>query len=353
MTAPHAVRLLRRRTRLQILAVAVVAPILLVGCTAKTTSAASFGDAAPTAALSADSGRASSAAGSAAAPSEAAAGAASAAAPEADQAAPDLASQAAAPRSVVRTADVRIRLDVPEPAVTGTADEQDAARERDRRAALSAALASARATAGGVGGFVAAATDDEGRADLTLRVPTASFDQVRDSLAGLGTVTSSTETSTDVTAELVDGQSRVDTMTASVSRVRQLLTEAQAIGDVLAIESELTTREAELESWQRQVAALGDQVDLATVTLGITAVIVGGVAPVAVVEPSRNAFVTGLANGWDAFTGLLTGVAGVIGALLPFLPVLLVVGWVTWWVLRRRSGRSTRPTPRPVVPATD
>ncbi|GAA2008041.1 DUF4349 domain-containing protein [Nakamurella flavida] len=367
MAAPHTARPSRvRPSRFRaalISGVAVFSAGLVLaaaGCTGQASSTSAVAPAMETfAAASTMAGPAEAApaqaASSAAGSASAAAGGAAAEAPGvAPGSAPDVAPQATTARSVIRTADLRVRLDVPAPAATGSDAEDRAARDRDRAAALAAAVSSARSTVAGLGGFVAAATDDEASAQLTLRVPTAAYDQARGTLAALGTVTSSTESATDVTAELVDAQSRVDTMTASVARVRQLLAGAQAIGDVLAIESELTAREAELESWQRQVAALGGQVDLATISVAITATVADGAPEVVVAEPERNAFVTGLANGWGAVTALLTGLAAVLGALLPFLPVLLVAGWAAWWLLRGRSRRAARSARGPAAgPATE
>ena len=74
-----------------------------------------------------------------------------------------------------------------------------------------------------------------------------------------------------MTGQVVDVNSRVDSMTASVARVRALLAQATSIADVISIESELSVREANLESLQQQQAALGGQVALSTISLSITA----------------------------------------------------------------------------------
>lgn len=90
-----------------------------------------------------------------------------------------------------------------------------------------------------------------------MRVPVERYAAVINKILTLGELTSRTESSQDVTADVVDVNSRVKTMTASVARIRTLLSKATRIGDVIAIESELAVREADLESLEQQQASLG------------------------------------------------------------------------------------------------
>ena len=71
---------------------------------------------------------------------------------------------------------------------------------------------------------------------IGLRVPADQYDPVVDKLAAIGEVTSRTESSQDVTAEVIDVNSRVESMTASVARVRALLAQARNITVIIAIE---------------------------------------------------------------------------------------------------------------------
>jgi predicted lipid-binding transport protein (Tim44 family) len=107
---------------------------------------------------------------------------------------------------------------------------------------------------------------------------------------------------------------------------------------VIAIESELAVREANLESLQQQQAALGGQVALSTVSLTLTAVTKDG----AVTEPdvTGGGFIAGLTSGWAALLGFLGGLAGVFGAVLPFLPLIAAGVLLIWWVVRRARRRS-------------
>ncbi|MGH8970970.1 MAG: DUF4349 domain-containing protein, partial [Actinomycetes bacterium] len=172
-------------------------------------------------------------------------------------------------------------------------------------------------------------------ASMTLRVPPADFRDVLDDLGKLGTALSRTQTAEDVTGQLVDVQSRVETQKRSVARVRALLDEAATVGEVVQIESELARREADLESMQAQLAKLEDVTDLATIELSLVA----PDTPDPGAEGDEDlGFLAGLKGGWDAFVAIVLVGLTVLGALVPFLVTAVLVGvpGLLVWRSRRR-----------------
>jgi hypothetical protein len=185
-----------------------------------------------------------------------------------------------------------------------------------------------------------------GEANLTLRVPPESFTSTLDSLGALGKELSRTRSAQDVTTQLADVDSRVRTQERSVARVRALLAEADTIGEVVQVESELARREADLESLQAQLARLKDVTDLATVE--VTFLAPDRSAP----EPSEDddlGFLSGLRGGWDALGEVALVVLTVLGALLPFAVAAAVLGLPAYALVRSRR-RS--PTTIPTTPTT-
>jgi hypothetical protein len=223
---------------------------------------------------------------------------------------------------------------------------------------VGAAVAEATGDANGVGGYVgsadtAAATGPGSgpTANVTLRVPNAQFDAVLTRVSALGKVTGSERSEQDVTGQVADLASRLATQQASIARVRVLFARATSVGEVVALESALTEREATLESLQAQQRALAGQVDDATITLTLLG---PGAKVVVVHHPVHHAgFVSGLRGGWHALKQIGRGIAVVAGALLPFAPVFLVVAAVGWWLSRRRP-RHDPPTrlPAPAPPTS-
>jgi hypothetical protein len=167
-------------------------------------------------------------------------------------------------------------------------------------------------------------------------------------ISALGDEVQRTSSTDDVTQEVADVESRVASMQASIARVRAILARASSIGDVVSVEGELSRREAELESLQARQRALAGQVALATVTVHLLAE--QAPAPAAPVDTSEHGFGTGLKNGWNAFAGMVSWLLTVIGAILPFLLIVLPL-LAAWWVVAQRR-RSTAGTPAaPGLPA--
>jgi hypothetical protein len=245
----------------------------------------------------------------------------------------------AADRQVITTANLTLDVAVKSSNTTAAADEQ---REEE---AVGKAADNIRRLATGTG-YVSAAQGKGTTQSITLRVPAAGYDNVITALAGIAPIVSRQESTEDVTSKMVDIGSRMQTMTASVNRVRALLSKADKIGDVISIESELSAREADLESLQRQQAALAGQTALSTITVVVQGSVTGvkpKVAPVAPPPPAaRSGFTGGLANGWDAVRHLGHAGLTVVGTLLPFVPVVAVLLLVGLYI-RRRLRRDAAP----------
>jgi hypothetical protein len=201
------------------------------------------------------------------------------------------------------------------------------------------AAAQATALATGAGGFVGgdqrSSDNDRSQAQLTLRVPSAKFQTVVDGLGRLGKEETRQLSTEDVTAKAVDLDARVSTAQASVDRVRALMGKAQTIGDVVSLESELSRREADLESLKSQQRKLADLTALSTITVTL----LGPQAAVAKQTKPETGFLAGLKGGWKAFTTSLTVLLTVFGALLPWLVALCVPLVVVLWLTRRMRRR--------------
>jgi len=180
-------------------------------------------------------------------------------------------------------------------------------------------------------------SDFNGFGTLTLSVPADNLDVALDQLAKIGTVLQRNTASQDVTAQYVDTQSRLKTMRASVDRVRALMAQAKDIGQVVALESEMSRRQADLESLESQLAALNTAVDRSTVAVSLST---PGNEPV-----SDNGFLSGLRSGWDAFTASAAGLFKGLGAVLPFAVFFALVGTPIWrWLRHRKTGTAVSTT---------
>jgi hypothetical protein len=218
--------------------------------------------------------------------------------------------------AVIRTAELAVRVD----------DVGEAADEAGRLA---------RAAGGRVESEDRSGDGSGGSASVQLRVPPPVFDETVAALVSLGDERSRRLGTEDVSEQVADLDARLATQQASVARVRALLDEADALGEVVQIESELTKRTADLESLQARLAALEARVDLSTIVVRFDSE--GGP-----VVGDALGFGDGLSAGWSALSASARVLAVTAGALLPFVPLLLVAAWFAVRARSRRTAAAAR-----------
>jgi hypothetical protein len=182
--------------------------------------------------------------------------------------------------------------------------------------------------------------DDRGRvrsSTLELRLPSASFDVLMDSFENFATVVSTSRHDEDVTTEVIDVDARVRTAEISLRRLQKFLGKAANVNSVIRLESEISSREADLASLRAQQRYLRNQTSLATIEVSMTRT-----AAASPDDPLAHAgFLTGLRNGLHALLDLALIGATVAGALLPFALVLALVLAPLLVLLRSRRHRRT------------
>jgi hypothetical protein len=193
------------------------------------------------------------------------------------------------------------------------------------------------------GGRVDARTEDAAgsghaaSAHLTLRIPANQVSATLTTLEGMGTLQNVSLAETDVTGTAKDLDARIGAMKISVQRLEDLMSKATTSSDLVAAESALNDRQMQLESMQAQRALLANQVDLATIRLGLYS---PGEAPAKSVE----GFWGGLVAGWNSLVGAVAAGLVVLGVLLPWLAFLGILGYLVWLVVRQiRRWRPAKP----------
>ena len=178
-------------------------------------------------------------------------------------------------------------------------------------------------------------------------MPPAAFGATLDALGRLGKELDRQRSAEDVTSQVIDVDSRVRTQQRSVERMRVLLAQAKTIGEVVQVESELSRREADLESLEAQHKWLQDVTEQATNKVSHTNPR-PGVPP----EPKDEnlGFLAGLTGGWDAFVAIVAVALTVLGALVPFALAVALVG-VPLLLLWRSRRRTAGPSAAPSAPA--
>jgi uncharacterized protein DUF4349 len=205
---------------------------------------------------------------------------------------------------------------------------------------VASATANAETLAASNGGFVGNENSQSGttpdsqgltQSTVTLRVPSTAFDKVIDQLGTGGSVQNETRSASDVTAQVVDTNTRISAQQASIARITDLMKSATNLSDVVSLEGELSRREADLESMQAQQASLNDQVSLSTITVTFLTPTAPAATPVA---KHQNALQRGLHDGWQAFLGTAKVLLIIVGTLLPFAVLIAILWWPVARLLR-------------------
>jgi len=170
--------------------------------------------------------------------------------------------------------------------------------------------------------------------DLVLRIPSDKVDAVLAEAKKLGAVQSMSIGRTDVTSKRVDLDARIEALQTSVNRLLELMGRAGNVADLLAAESTLTQRQAELDSLRAQRTALHDEIDYATLNVNLS---VKSTVP-------RVGFLGALQQGWHSLIAVAHGVMVAVGFLIPWIPVLAALALVVVLVLRRKPFRRASST---------
>lgn len=168
--------------------------------------------------------------------------------------------------------------------------------------------------------------------NITAQIPAADLDAFIADVSALGTVTSINVNAQDVTTQVVDLDARIEALQTSIDRLTQLLAEASRIEDLLAIETQLSQRQAELDALTAQRTWLGDQVAMSTITVALSPV-------TQIADVDAPGFLSGLQSGWAAFLSLIMVAVTAVGFFLPFLVVVALVAIPVTLVIVRQARR--------------
>jgi hypothetical protein len=208
---------------------------------------------------------------------------------------------------------------------------------------LDKAVAQAQSAIVGMGGSVSqlnqSGEKDSSFASAVYRVPAARFDDAMKALSGLATrVVNKQTASNDVTAQVIDYDARLANLQATEAALQSIMARATAIPDVLAVETQLSNTQGQIEELTAQRDGLKNQAAMSTLAVTFSL-------------PGKTVTTTA-AQGWDfgaqvddaAATLIRIGQGLVtigVWAVVVGLPILIGLAFLlgVLWVLRRVSGR--------------
>lgn len=169
---------------------------------------------------------------------------------------------------------------------------------------------------------------------ITVRVPAEALASVMDGLTAVGDVTATSVNRSDVTEQTVDLRARVAAGEASVARLTELMAQAGSVSDLIAAESALAERQAQLDSDRQVLTSIESQVAMSSLSVQLTER-----AETVAADPAG--FGDGLVAGWNGLVATLNGAVIGLGFLLPWIAVAAVAFVIVWGVrriVRKRRG---------------
>ncbi len=271
----------------------------------------------------ADDEEAASLAAGAAAPAAEVGATAAASAAEPDAARADTALAPATDRLVIRSADIRLRVDD-----------------------VAAAVIVVRDMAAANGGFVFASSthsDDESQfAQLTIRVPADRYEDTLNQLrsaAWVERVESEESTSQDVSGEYVDNESQLRTLRETQSRLLDLLGRAETVDDILRLELELQNIRGQIERIQGRQQYLDNATAYSTISVSLSPVAGPSIAKV---EENGFSISELLQRGWEHARGAVEAIIVASVTLLIVAAFVAPVALLALFVTRQIRSRSHR-----------
>lgn len=176
---------------------------------------------------------------------------------------------------------------------------------------------------------------DQGTAWINIRIPAENLTDVVDALGEEGEIVHSSVSRQDVTSVTVDLEARIEAAQTSVDRLTELMSQSGSVGDLIAAETALTERQAQLESYQQELKSLEDQVAMSTVSVQLS-------ERTTVADADPAGFADGLLAGWNGLVVSLNALVVAIGFLLPWLAIASLALLVIWLIRRRNHRRQDR-----------
>ncbi len=155
-------------------------------------------------------------------------------------------------------------------------------------------------------------------ANLTIRVPAEQLENAIEKLRSIGEVENYSLSSSDVTMQKVDLEARISSLETSIARFKELITSATNASDLIAAESALAERQAELDSLNAQMKYLSQQVEMSAIYISMY-------LPEYLNTVKPLGFIQGIEKGFYAILNLIINLTSIIGLVIPWLLLLALL----------------------------
>ncbi len=171
---------------------------------------------------------------------------------------------------------------------------------------------------------------------VSFMVPAAKFDDTIDQLSKLGKVQNEHISGNDVSAQYVDLQARLANQEAQRNAMLAVLSKAQTIADIIAVQTQLGQITQQIEQLKGQIAYIDHNTTYSTVSVDITE----AGAPAQAASVDNWGFASALSGAAHNFVTTINYIVTGLGAIGPIV-ILLGFAYLLW---RRRGSPLPRRT---------
>jgi len=185
-------------------------------------------------------------------------------------------------------------------------------------------------------------SQDNKQAYISLKVPSNNYDKMHDSLISLGSITSDTTSTDDVTEEFIDLNARLDMLKDSKEAYTRLLEKAETVEEILQVERELERIVYEIESTQGRIDYINNQVNMSRFRISIKEKTATEFEGINFFERVKFA----LKDGFNSMLNFLVNLVIFLIWILPFVPFILILYFVikkfTKFIKGRRKNKEVK-----------
>lgn len=176
------------------------------------------------------------------------------------------------------------------------------------------------------GGYIADTWSNRNNMNVTVKVPSSSFEDAMNSTGDFGELLSRSISTEDVSENYYDLETRLETRKILQKKLESYLTGAKSISDLLEIERQLNDVTSELESMEKQFRRLSNQIDFSTISISCR-------LPANTTEAGFETpdFLQGLKDfGYNALQFLCNFGLGILYIILIGVPSVLLIALLYW-----------------------
>ena len=175
-------------------------------------------------------------------------------------------------------------------------------------------------------------------ASYEARIPADKLPAFLSGVGAAGTVTSTSQSTTDITTQYVDNDAHLKSLQTQEQRLLELMAQAQQLSDLIALEDKLTDVRYQIESLTSQQKLFDNQVAYATVSVSITEVDKQTITDPTFGQRLLRAVSGSAENAVDFAQGAVIAFI----YLLPFLLVIALIVFIVLLLVRAAHRRTAR-----------